>query len=182
MPPTTRFGFQTVKPLLPLRTELIALIEGLNQIFPDKLSFEMRFQALKLVLNGKLPPASVFSLLPTLSKLVSQGIPTRSCAEALRHLYKTLPSFGPDNLAENFTRDEMSRKIISFTSEHVDGYSPYQTAKKYDHLALIHRIRVTPTGIYLEGPELEVSLALEPYCAKTQINTIVGDEPRHSKA
>ncbi|KAH0559780.1 hypothetical protein GP486_003706 [Trichoglossum hirsutum] len=124
---------------------------GKHQALP----FGLKFQIQKLAQNGYLPPTKVTSLLPRLSLIFDRSGGTIA-VRAVRRLFNQIPFAGPateatqlgvealeDLLEEN---EKSCRREIS--------YMP-NLAEKHQHIALIHAAKVTPAGIYLEGPETE---------------------------
>ena len=159
MPSTMHISVQTIKSTIPFNEELSGLTAALSHEWGGALPFLVRFQALKLALNGKLLPAVVFKLLPVLRDLNMREKSVVSCAEALRKLYNELPSPGPHSKAEEFAEITLKRRLKDLSSSYREEGSVYKTVKQHSHLALIHHVRVTPTGVYLEGPEQEVSVS-----------------------
>jgi hypothetical protein len=118
--------------------------------------FSVAFQALKLATNGKLLPWTVAGLLSIISRLyLTYG--SEKTAIGLRELYTSTPKMGPETSFSEFTSENLSQRLSSLVAGAIIETSPYYQARKNPQLEVVHRARVTPTGIYFEGPEAEVS-------------------------
>ena len=155
-PPTMPVKVGAMKPYKTLTEELEAFRYALSVTWGDLIPFIVQFQAFKLVQNGRLQPNAVQQLLPFLSKLIKEGTSAIRCADALRQLYRDLPERGPLTRCEEFSTKTLVTKLESLVSNPLEEGSTYYAVKKNEHLALIHHVRVTPAGVYLEGPEPEV--------------------------
>jgi hypothetical protein len=156
-PSSMHIPIRTIKPKRSFRQQLSTLTEALSDDREGTMPFLMRFQVLKLALNGKLPPSTVMSLFPVLLDMIQAGTSHLACTHALQQLYIQLPSMGPSSRAEEFEKEALHEKLKLFSSSYVDEESVYRLVGKHPHLRLIHHVRVTPTGVYLEGPEQEVT-------------------------
>jgi hypothetical protein len=156
-PPSMHLTIHTIKPKKSFEQQLTSLTDALSDDCQGKMPFQMRFQVLKLALNGRLPPCTVMPLIPILSALIQAGTSYLACAHALQQLYNQLPSMGPSSRAEEFEKEALEEKLKLFSSSYVDEGTVYRPVEKHRHLRLIHHVRVTPTGVYLEGPEQEVT-------------------------
>jgi hypothetical protein len=152
-PSTMHLNLRTVKPSQCFGQQLAALEDALSADCKGKMPFIVRFQIQKLALNGKLPPATVLSLIPIVSSLMLTGTSPTACAHALKQLYHKLAPLGPGSRAEEFGKAALNQRLNILSSSYLDEESVYRSAKKHRNLALVHHIRVTPAGIYLEGPE-----------------------------
>jgi hypothetical protein len=114
------------------------------------------FQALRLAMNAKLAPHLVRSLLP-LFEVTCTIFGSEKTAIALRSFYNHVPAPGPHTQHSELERSKLAAGFrINVENVRKDG-SVYDIVRSNEHLALVYRVRVTPAGIYLEGPEAEVS-------------------------
>ncbi|KAL9130782.1 MAG: hypothetical protein Q9217_001130 [Psora testacea] len=118
--------------------------------------FDVKFQLQKLAQNGFLSPIKVVELIYVVEEHLKKNHAS-TLAGALRHLANRLPYPGPDAEASDFelrTLDlllcESERCIIE------DDPYAFGLADQFDHMILVHKATVTPTGIYLYGPEPEM--------------------------
>ncbi|KAF2429652.1 RdRP-domain-containing protein [Tothia fuscella] len=155
MPPTMTIRTIIRKATTPLSLEMYNLSENLISE-RQTLQFPVMFQATKLAMNGCLSPSTVKLLIKPLTVLIKSGTSVAACAYALYKLYNRLPSRGPHTDAKEFSVETITTQLQEFASNSLEG-SVFQKDKRYGHLFLVYHFRVTPTGIYLEGPEKEVS-------------------------
>jgi len=125
-----------------------------NQL--KSLHFGLRFQIQRLVQNAYLPPAKVLSLLPEIEELVQTHGPLKITV-AVRKLASQVPWPGPDVEARDFDIKELARLIRESAARFSREGSIYDLAQRHEHLALIHKVTVTPCGLLLGGPEPEVT-------------------------
>ncbi|KAK5135005.1 hypothetical protein LTR08_005665 [Meristemomyces frigidus] len=118
--------------------------------------FSIRYQLDRLARNGALSPIKVVSLLPKVRQIHDQHGLDATLA-ALRRFYHQMPTPGPGTDAAEVTGqvlesmlEEYAKSYDSSSPEH-----PYELNKKHAHINLVHKVIVTPAGIYLEGPEPE---------------------------
>lgn len=64
---------------------------------------------------------------------------------------------GPDVEARDFEIKELVRLIEENASQFFREGSIYDLARRHEHLALIHKVTVTPCALLLGGPEPEVT-------------------------
>lgn len=114
----------------------------------------IKFQCQRLAYNGILSPGIVLRLLPHIQELV-QTIDVIAVAEAMRALSHVLPFPGPDTDSSVYKVDKLVQLIRFRAEKFSQRGSIYETARKHEHLGLVHKICVTPACIYLEGPDLE---------------------------
>lgn len=120
------------------------------------LKFSVKFQVERLARNAYLPPAKVVALLPTIKRLSGQLGYIRT-ANAIRALSRNIQYPGPHLPPEDFNVDFLVRALAKNASGFKIEGSIYDVKKRHKHIALIHRVIITPAGTYLEGPEPEVS-------------------------
>ncbi|KAM0717022.1 hypothetical protein Q7P37_006874 [Cladosporium fusiforme] len=117
--------------------------------------FPVRFQLDRLVRNGCLPPSKVTALLPTAHSIWKQRGPD-PISNALAKLARHLPVPGPDTY-NDYTIASLEASLHEF-AESYDYHAhnnPYELVKRHQHINLVHRTVITPTALYLEGPEPE---------------------------
>ncbi|KAL0260085.1 hypothetical protein SLS55_005830 [Diplodia seriata] len=120
------------------------------------LKYSVKFQVERLARNAYLPPAKVVSLLPTIKRLSSRYGPLRT-AMAIRMLARQIQFPGPHLDPENFDVNFLARALDKNAKDFKIEGSIYDVKTRHNHIALIHRVVITPAGTYLEGPEPEVS-------------------------
>jgi len=120
-----------------------------------KLQFGVRFQMHRMACNGYLSPAQVSGLLPRVQAMALQK-GSDVVAHALRNLARSLPLPGPDT-CQHYKPSSLESELLNFADEYDSDVSdnPYELVKRHKHVMLVHRAVVTPTGLYLEGPEPE---------------------------
>ena len=153
-PTSMRISLRSMRSLVPFPT---ALQELSTQISLLQLPFCVNFQAMKIALSGHVPPKLISILLITMSKALKDGKSEEHCAEALRRFDRDLPWPGPHTPSKEYSFSAMSTLLRSLLDESLLDNSAYRAVKRSDTLAMIHRMTITPTGLYLEGPDPEVS-------------------------
>jgi hypothetical protein len=119
----------------------MAMLEG--RLVRFGLEFTVQFQVLALVFEGTVTPAKMTQLLPKISSMANKYGP-RSTAAAVRFLGRQLPTPAPHVDSSPFDLSTMNRHLeqgIEFGRE-----SEYCGLRKEDHIVLIHKATVTPTG------------------------------------
>lgn len=110
--------------------------------------FPVRFQLLRLAINGVMSPWRVLDLVPHVEKMLENNN-SDAIAEAVRRLGKELAPAGPLTKSQSFSIDQMELSLTTYASDHLAASSAYQIAKKYAHIKLVHKLEVTPAG-YVE--------------------------------
>lgn len=118
--------------------------------------FALKFQIQRLALNGYLPPDTVVKLLHTISQIVQRS-GMELAVRSVRKLFKQIPYAGPEADSTCFAPTH----LISLLCENEETCKSeeslmFSILKKHPHMVMVHRVVVTPTGIYLEGPNAEV--------------------------
>jgi RNA dependent RNA polymerase len=154
LPPSISCPTSIMQAKIPFRHEIRALLLALAH--PSQpLSFGAKFQMQRLAQNGYLAPARVLELLPEVTQ-ISLRSGSAICIEAVRKLFRQIPYAGPDadpnafdlvRLLELLQDNEKTAKA--------NGCPLFDLTQQHSHLALIHKATVTPTGVFLEGPEPE---------------------------
>jgi hypothetical protein len=125
-----------------------------NYVKNQYLDFKGAFQLLKLAYNGKLLPWIVIKLIPsTIKQFRVHG--AEKLVLGLISFYESISEPGPATQAHEFDINFLEQQIEEHIHYAVLQGSMFHTVKRAKHLLLIHRIRITPTGIYLEGPSPE---------------------------
>ena len=159
MPPTIPTNTSTIFPAEGLERSFQKLEHELTDTYQyGSLPFGLLYQLHRLARNGALPPPKVRNLLPTVSKILQQRDPDTSLS-AVRRLYYRIPFAGPETVASELSVPALESMLWDLA----DAYSqyqyspenPYQIAKTYTHINLIHKVVVTPAGLFLDGPEPE---------------------------
>ena len=118
-------------------------------------AFELKFQMRKLAQNGYLGPDCVSDLIEAMVPLISQDN-HRNYVQAFHALFGRLPYRGPDADAYIFTVENL-RATLEQGAARSDAQPFFQDlVDEYDHLVAVHKVTVTPTGMYLEGPTPEI--------------------------
>lgn len=125
-----------------------------------KLHFDIKFQLLRLARNGALQPEQVIALLQTIT-LLKANHDTQAIVESIKRLYRKLYSqiLGPHTLASDYTTSALSNQLLDYAQNYDRSrtQNPYEIANRHDHMVLVHKLTVTPAGVYLEGPDPETS-------------------------
>lgn len=140
----------------PFATQMTVLHSALSGSMYDNLSFDLKYQMQKLAQNGYLSPAKVVELLAVVSRHAKER-DVRVVAQSVRTLCGQIPFAGPATEASDLSLETLTQKLVENQESIIRGeaYLP-NLADQYDHIASVHKVMVTPTGIYLEGPEQEV--------------------------
>lgn len=140
----------------PFAAQITALHSALNSSRYSSLPFELKFQMQKLAQNGFLDPAKVVELLAVVSHHAKER-DVSVVTQSVRTLCGQIPFAGPATEASDLSLKTLTRMLVENQGSIVRGetYQP-NLADQYDHIASVHKVMVTPTGIYLYGPEPEV--------------------------
>ena len=140
----------------PFTAQMTDLHSALSGSKYSSLPFELKFQMQKLAQNGYLSPVKVVELLAVVSRHVRER-GTRIVTQSIRSLYGQIPFAGPATEASGLSLDTLTQMLVENQESIIRGetYMP-DLADQYDHIAPVHKATVTPTGVYLYGPEPEV--------------------------
>ena len=141
----------------PFSTQMTALNNALTGTRYSNLPFELKFQIKKLAQNGILGPSTVVELLAGVARLYERNQDVTTTTQSVRTLLTQIPFPKPGVEASNFSPKRLFELLLE-NEESVlreDFYFTRPTTG-YDHIAAIHKVIVTPTGIRLYGPEDEV--------------------------
>jgi len=122
----------------------------------SKFPFELKFQFQKLAQNGYLSPFKVLRFIEAIARLgvdVTDSVPIA----AIRRLCNQIPFPGPNVESSELSLETLSELFVQSLQTIIrDRAYSAGIAKTYEHIAAIHKVMVTPAGIYLSGPEPEV--------------------------
>jgi hypothetical protein len=133
--------------------DLWRTLSGLNVGLP----FALKFQIQKLAQNNYLLPEVVVQLLPEVARMKERSsLPV--CLSAIKKLFTQIPFPGPDIEAEKLEAES----IIDLLRDNEANYTKYgltvddiNAQERSENVAIIHKVKVTPSGYYLYGPEPE---------------------------
>lgn len=135
---------------------------GLRRLKPllassnTKIPFVLKFQILKLVQNNYLAPAIVTELIPALGDMLDRS-GVEVCVNAIRKLCLKIPYPSPDVESTIFQLDELIDNL-KLSEEACKGDGPsLGAAQRSENVTIIHRAKVTPTHVFLYGPEPETT-------------------------
>ena len=133
-------------------------LDRLRKLFRESytsLKFEIKFQAQRLAQNGYLSPMLVAKLLPTIIA-ISDRSGYKVAVRSIHKLFSQIPFAGPDIDAHEFDLDYLSNALVANEESTLnDPTSVFGLVSRHSHLVLIHQVRITPAGMYLEGPHPE---------------------------
>ena len=121
-----------------------------------QLPFVVKFQIQKLVQNNYLPPAVVLGLIPTLEEIIERS-GFEICVSAVRKLFPTIPYPAPDIEDSNFQLETLAETLKSNEDLCKAEGRSLDKAPQSNNVAIIHRAKVTPTHVFLYGPEQETT-------------------------
>ena len=140
----------------PFAAQMTVLHSALSGSIYGNLSFDLKYQMQKLAQNGYLSPAKVVELLAVVSRHAKER-DVRVVAQSVRTLCGQISFAGPTTEASDLSLETLTQMLVQNQESIIRGetYLP-NLADQYDHIASVHKAMVTPTGIYLDGPEPEV--------------------------
>jgi hypothetical protein len=154
LPPSISCPTSIMKAKMSFHHEMQALLLALkNPSEPP--SFGVKFQMQRLAQNGFLAPALVLKLLPEVTRICARsgGV---ICIEAVRKLFRQIPYAGPDADPNAFDLETLLQLLLgNEETATANGCPMFDLTQQHSHIALIHKATVTPTGVFLEGPEPE---------------------------
>lgn len=159
MPPTIPTNTSTIVPLEPLQDSFVRLEHDLadTQRY-GYLPFSLRYQLYRLARNGVLHPLKVRQLLPKIHTIFQQ-YDTDAALSAVRRFYYRVPFAGPETVASELRLHTLQEQLVTLAKDYshykYDPENAYQIVKRHKHINLVHKVVVTPAGVYLEGPEPE---------------------------
>ena len=131
-------------------------------------SFGAKFQLQRLAQNGYLPPSRVVDLMDAVSKL-SSDISWSVMAKAIQRLSEQIPYAGPATDASELSLETLSDQLVENVASIVKEQSYSKgLSEQPEHIAQVFKAVITPTGIYLYGPEPEMkNRVLRKYSSHT---------------
>ena len=140
----------------------------IKQLDKEELDFEVKFQLQTLAENGILCPQMVQRLFPMIHQML-KDFDTVQVAEGLRALRRALPFAGPQSDNSVYQLPNLVKRIRTHAANFQRRGSIYRIAQKYEHIALVYKAFISPTGMWLDGPELETkNRVLRKYLDKHQ--------------
>lgn len=125
--------------------------------FNCTLPFEVKFQVLKLLHNNYLNPSTLLDLLPEITSIAERS-PVAIAAATVRRLCTQLDFPGPHVITESFQVDS----LVNMLKENENRIQRQGILLNdiggeaiSDNMAMIHRVKITPAGFCLFGPERE---------------------------
>ena len=143
-PPTNNFS---------LRKEFSILSARLGDA--SDLPFSVKFQLQMLACNGIINPRKVRLLIEE-AKFLLRQIDEVRLSEGIKALRHEIPFAGPGIDPNQFRNTALVSLIKKKASAFPIKTSIYRLARKYEHLALVYKAFVSPAGLWLEGPGLEI--------------------------
>lgn len=118
------------------------------------LPFKILFQLARLARNTYLHPNEVVNMIPAVKGLFRDHglVPV---VDSLKRISDHLPVRGPYVRASVFSLRELTARLEELIATYCERDSVFDVEGRHDHLVLVHRALVTPSGLYLEGPTLE---------------------------
>jgi hypothetical protein len=111
--------------------------------------FRCAFQLHALVSNGFLPPETVLKLLPKAKQLIRKAGEVKAAA-IIREFVADHLNYSADGILDLF--NEHAADLKEWTDEYFADEK-----EKHAHQINIHRVSVTPTGVFCYGPSWEAS-------------------------
>lgn len=151
------FSWDTSEPMaMPFAAQMTTFNSALTSSRFSSLPFDLKFQMQKLAQNGYLGPAKVVELLAVVASHVKERDVT-VVTQSVRTLHGQIPYAGPATEGSDLSLDTLTQMLVENQASIIRGetYMP-DLADQYDHIASVHKAMVTPTGVYLYGPEPEV--------------------------
>ncbi|KAL6721669.1 hypothetical protein ACLMJK_000773 [Lecanora helva] len=139
-----------------LSSQFDALNSALSGYHNDDLPYALKFQLQKLAQNGCLNPATVLGLIPVVARHLRNRNPD-IVAQSVRNLVSQVPYAGPETDSSDLSIEALNEFLLR-SQDAIAQEEAYSTklANQYDHIADIHKATVTPSGVYLFGPEPEM--------------------------
>ena len=165
LPPSITCPTSVTEAEATFQVEMQGLLRALSRP-SHSLSFGVNFQMQRLAQNGYLAPARVLKLLPGVTRIFKRSGST-ICSEAIRKLSRQMPFAGPDADPNAFDLDALLDLLQeNEATATANGCPKFDLAQQYNHIALVHKATVSPTGVFLEGPEPETkNRVLRKYAA-----------------
>jgi hypothetical protein len=138
---------------LPFATQFDRLATALQYY---SIPFRVKFQVERLATNGYLPPVLVTQLLPHIASL-SQVHGPAVVSGGIRRFASSIDFPGPGVDGQKFQVKHLLKSLKERIEQFKMEYSMFDIQSKHQHLVPVHRVSITPTAMFLDGPDLEVS-------------------------
>ena len=152
LPEMTNRHFHIEFPFIKFDTEMKEIRDRLSG---SNLPFAIIFQLQRLAQSSFLPPKVIGCLIEPMLCL-EKDIGMESVVNRLQQLARHLPIASPDEESKFFDFTYTINYLTSeFDKAEEAALSTFELARRYSHMVVVHRARVTPAGIYLHGPYAE---------------------------
>jgi hypothetical protein len=138
---------------LPFAIQLDRLATALQYYL---IPFRVKFQVQRLATNGILPPVLVTQLIPHIASL-SQVHGPEMVSEGIRRFASAIEFPGPGVDGQKFQVKQLIKSLKERIEQFKMEYSIFNIQSKHQHLVPVHRVSITPTAMFMDGPDLEVS-------------------------
>lgn len=117
--------------------------------------FAVRYQLQKLAQNGYLPVYRVLELIPHVQKLFLRS-GERTTLTIIRKLFRHIPFATPDANITIFEVSNLVDTMLDFEEQITKtGLYEEDDIVESEKVAIVHKAQITPSGVYLFGPEPE---------------------------
>jgi hypothetical protein len=152
IPSIERWNDTLFNPGLPYATQLQRFLVTFSK---QPFSFIIKFQLQMLVWNGELPITWVVELFPYLKELLSRR-KDEYVAKIIKDLPRRLVHPTPHADIADVGLDSIVKMLHEIEDSHaLDYFKPGRPGYLHQNQVEIHRASVTPSGIYLDGPNPE---------------------------
>ncbi len=151
LPPILRRGISFKTELRIYSQESLHFLQKLGA---TSLPFPVKFQVQRLVQNCYLPPNKVSEILHAI-EIVFKRSGELLCVNVLRSLFREIPYASPDVDPDLFDTLKLCKRIVTLESDFRNFRSLLEGPVATAQVAVVHKVLITPSGVYLEGPEGE---------------------------
>lgn len=122
---------------------------------PSRFPFPLAFQILKLVQDAYLSPSTVCKLLPSIKEMTLRT-PLAICVKVIRKMFNQIAFPGPESEASEFELAELLPWLKTLEAQCIaEDKAVEKDNRDSKNVAIIHRVKITPSAIRLCGPEAE---------------------------
>lgn len=122
----------------------------------ERFSFGLKFQLQMLAQNGFLSPTTVVAFMDVIASH-SEGISEATTIKAVRRMQGQIPYAGPNTEAVELSLKTLSELLVQNQQAVArESTSSSVYIEQPEHICDIYKATVTPTGVYLYGPEPEI--------------------------
>jgi hypothetical protein len=158
LPPMTHQQIDSIPPresFATLQKELTAKLADVNRFSHH---WRLKFQIRRLATNGHLTPRQILSIIPDILKILQRsGVTT--CIAAMQRFRTQIPWAGAETDANDLDVPSLVQLLKSAETYALSNDEYLNSDGSFGHaaenVAMIHRVLVTPAGIYLYGPDAE---------------------------